>query len=582
MRFVLLLAIAGGAFTAACSRNAGVTRSSPADAPATVDTIAERQPSPAGVAAAHPLAVEAGLQILRAGGSAVDAAIAVQAMLGLVEPQSSGIGGGAFLMYYDASSASVSVFDGREIAPGAARPDMLLNDNGEPLSFAEAVISGRATGIPGVIPMLGMAHARFGKLPWHVLFTAAERVADSGFVVPPRLGRFVNGTAPQASQRDVRALFAGVNGAPVQTGDTLRNAAYAETMRALAAGGPRTLHESPFAEAIVSRTRAIPRGGTMTVADLAAYEPVEREALCRPFRVYVVCVPPPPSSGVALLQLLALLERTDLSERNANDPQAWFLFAEASRLMYADRDRYVADPAFVRVPVAGLLDSAYVASRAALIGQRAGAAPTAGQPPQALLPAPDNTNEARGTSHFVIIDREGNAVSMTTTVESLFGSGRAVNGFLLNNELTDFAFVPSDAGVPVANAVAGGKRPRSSMAPTVVLNADGSLRAVLGSPGGSAILGYNAKALLALLVWDMPIQDAFDLPNIIARGDAFNGEAARLPDAVRTGLEARGIVVRAGDGEDSGLHGVIVRDDGQLEGGADRRRDGVWRALEQQ
>jgi gamma-glutamyltranspeptidase/glutathione hydrolase len=534
----------------------------------------------AGVGAANPLAVEAGIEILKAGGSAVDAAVAIQAMLGLVEPQSSGVGGGGFLMHYQASTGRISVLDGREVAPAAATPTMFLGEDDKPLPFIDAVISGRATGVPGVMPMLGLAHARFGRLPWNRLFRGAIAAADGGFVVPRRLGRFASGQSVQAAQADVKALFSRPDGTPVQAGDVVRNRAYAITLRRLASRGPRALHEGPLARAIVARTRMPPRPGSMTLTDLSRYGPVERTPLCRPYREYVVCVPPPPSSGASLLQLLGILEHTDIADRAPDDPQAWYLFAQASRIMYADRDQYIADPAYVSVPVEGLLDAAYVASRAALIGDRAGPAPATGRPPGSASAA-DATREAQGTSHFVVVDEKGNVVSMTTTVESLFGSGRAVGGFMLNNQMTDFSFLPSVDGKPVANAVAGRKRPRSSMAPVIVLDRQGRFHAALGSPGGSAILAYVAKMLVGLLAWHLPVQQAIDLPNIYARGDNVFGEASKLSSQVVEGLAARGIVVKPGDGEDSGLHGVIARGPGNLEGGADPRRDGTWQTLDE-
>jgi gamma-glutamyltranspeptidase/glutathione hydrolase len=533
----------------------------------------------AGVAAANPLAVQAGVAILRAGGNAIDAAVAVQAALGLVEPQSSGLGGGAFLVYYDARTGRITAFDGRETAPAGATADMFMGPDGKPLSYADAVTSGRSTGAPGAIAMLGLAHERFGQLPWKELFGTATHAAEDGFIVPKRLARFAGGNFPQAKLPDAKALFSRPDGTPVQAGDTHRNPAYAATLRAIAAGGPRTLLEQPYAAKIAARTHQEPRPGTLQASDLAQYRPQVVEPVCRPYRVYVVCVPPPPSSGVSLLQMLAILERTDIATRGPEDPQAWFQFAEASRLMYADRDRYVADPAFVRVPVQGLLDPAYVATRAALIGESAGPAPTAGVPPGLTAKlGVDATNEAAGTSHFVVVDREGNVASMTTTVESLFGSGRAVDGFFLNNQLTDFSFRPVEDGVPVANAVAPGKRPRSSMAPTIVLDREGRFVAAVGSPGGSAILTYNAKTLVGLLAWGLTMQQAIDLPNLYARGGDFFGEVPKFPAAVLEGLKARGVEVKAGRGEESGLHGVIVRSGGTLEGGADPRREGEWRS----
>jgi gamma-glutamyltranspeptidase/glutathione hydrolase len=416
-------------------------------------------------------------------------------------------------------------------------------------------------------------------LPWSSLFDTATEAADAGFIVPKRLARFANSQFRQATLSDARALFGKPDGMIVQAGETLRNPDYAATLRTLSARGPRALLEPPIAGEIVARTSAEPRPGTLTVADLAAYRPLDKDALCHPYRIYVVCVPPPPSSGVSLLQLLAILERTDIADRGPADPQAWFLFAEASRLMYADRDRYVADPAFVTVPIEGLLDPAYVAGRAELIGERAGAAPAAGEPPGPVAArfGADATAEAAGTSHFVVVDARGNVASMTTSVESLFGSGRAVGGFFLNNQLTDFSFRAVEDGRPIANAVAPGKRPRSSMSPVIVLDRDGRLLAALGSPGGSAILAYNAKALIGLLDWNLPLQQAIDLPNLIARGQDFHGEIAKFPPEVVQGLAARGIELKGGRGEESGLHGVVLRDGGAVEGAADPRREGQWR-----
>ncbi|HSN72372.1 MAG TPA: gamma-glutamyltransferase family protein, partial [Steroidobacteraceae bacterium] len=421
----------------------------------------------AGVTAAHPYAVDAGLEVLRAGGSAIDAAVAVQAMLGLVVPESCGVGGGAFLLYYDAATGMTTAFDGREEAPAGATADMFLDENGEPLSYAEAVISGRAIGAPGVMPMLGLAHERFGRLPWNSLFGDAIDRAEEGYRVSRRLARWLTvERLPQLQSPDVQAIFAGPDGRFASEGELLRNPAYAASLRFIAEQGPRALFEDPLAARIVARARAEPRPGTLTAADLSRYRPRDGEPICNPFQGYTVCVPPPPSSGVSLLQMLAILDRTDIAARTPEDPRAWFLFAEAARLMYADRDRYVADPAYVDVPVDELLDPEYVASRAASIGERAGPVPTAGRFAR-YERAPDRTEEVPGTSHFVVIDDEGNVASMTTTVESVFGTGRAVGGFFLNNQLTDFSFIPVEDGRPVANAVAGGKRPRSSMSPVI-------------------------------------------------------------------------------------------------------------------
>jgi gamma-glutamyltranspeptidase/glutathione hydrolase len=527
------------------------------------------------VVAANPLAAEAGMEVLRRGGSAVDAAIAVEATLSLVEPQSSGIGGGAFLTHYDAATKRIEVYDGRETAPAGARADMFLDDGGKPLPFDTAVLSGRATGVPGLLKMLKLAHEEHGALPWRGLFGEPERIARQGFLVTPRLARFVNGTSPQAGAPDARAYFAKAGGGLVQAGDRLRNPAYADFLRRLASEGPDAFYRGPTAARMVARTRSGPIAGTMTLADLAAYRPVKREPLCGPYRVYLVCVPPPPSSGVGLLQLFALLERTDIAARGPGDPQAWFLFAEASRIMYADRDRFVGDPAFVSVPVAGLLEPAYLDARARLIGASAGAPPKAGTPTGAPVAARDTTLEPAGTTHFIVRDAKGNVVSMTATVESLFGSGRMVDGFFLNNEMTDFAFDPRDAeGRPSANAVAPGKRPRSSMTPLIMLDANRDFAGALGSAGGNAILAYVGKSLVAAVDWKVSMENALALPNLVARGANHQGEITKFPPGVLEGLRARGIDLRPGQGEDSGLTGVIVRA-GRLDGAADPRREGV-------
>jgi len=335
------------------------------------------------------------------------------------------------------------------------------------------------------------------------------------------------------------------------------------------------MYAGETAARIVARTRAAPLGGSMTMADLASYKPVKREALCRPVRAYLACVPPPPSSGVGLLQLMMLLERTDIAARGPTDPQAWYLFAEASRVMYADRDRYVADPAFAKVPVEGLLDSAYVEARARLIGPGAGAPPAAGQPAGALQVAADRTHEVAGTSHFIVRDADGNVVSMTTTVESIFGSGRMVDGFFLNNQMTDFSFAPVDeAGRPIVNAVAPGKRPRSSMTPMILLTRDGRFAGAIGSAGGNAILAYVGKSLVASIDWKLPMQDALAQPNLVARGKWFMGEVTKFSPDMLAALRAKGVDLRPGQGEDSGVHGVMIRD-GLVDGGYDPRREGV-------
>ncbi len=528
------------------------------------------------VIAANPLASEAGAEVLRRGGSATDAAIAVQAMLSLVEPQSSGIGGGAFMTYYDGTSGRISVYDGRETAPAQASSRMFLDFDGRPMSFSSAVLSGRSTGVPGVVALLDMAHRDHGKLPWNSLFGAAIRTADQGFFVSPRLQRMIDGRFPQNSAPDVVAYFGKADGSRLRAGDRLANRNYAAFLRRLAEQGPDALYKGSTAAKIVARIRSNAIPGAMTMADLANYRPIKREALCGPYRAYVVCGPPPPASGVGTLELLGLLERTDIAARGANDPVAWKIFAEASRLMYADRDQYVGDPAFVAVPVAGLLSPAYLDSRARQIGTVSpDVAPPAGTPPGALETAPDKTLEPAGTSHFVVRDSAGNVVSMTTTVESIFGSGRMVDGFFLNNQLTDFSFSPVDGdGRPVANAVAPLKRPRSSMTPLILTTRDGRFAGAIGSAGGNAILAYVVKSLIAAIDWNEPMQQALAEPNLVARGTKYQGEVTKFSPDVLAGLKAQGIIVLPGQGEDSGVHGVMIRDNGRVDGGYDPRREG--------
>jgi len=521
------------------------------------------------VAAAHPLAVEAGMEVLRKGGDAVDAAIAIQAMLGLVEPQSSGLGGGAFMVRYDARTRMVNVYDGRETAPAGATPDMFLAPDGKPSPFSTVVVSGRASGVPGVARMLALAHDRHGVLPWRDLFATTARTADRGFPVTERTIRMIALSGPKATAPDLVAYFRNGEGKPIKAGETLRNPAYAAFLRRLAAEGPDALYRGETARRIVARVHEGSLPGAMTERDLAGYRPVERAALCNPYRVYVLCVPPPPSSGVGLLELMGMIERTDIGKRGPADPVAWVRFAEASRLMYADRDAYVGD--VPDVPVKGMLAPDYIAARAALVSDRLSPAPAPGTPPGAGVARIDATGEVGGTSHFVVIDARGNAVSMTTTIESFFGSGRMVDGFFLNNQMTDFSFVPRGP-----NAIGPGKRPRSSMVPTVILWPDRRLAGAIGSPGGNAILGYVGKALTGMVEWKMPVAEALALPNLIARGNAITGEAERFDARLSAGMAARGLVIRGSAGESSGLQGVLIHD-GRFDGGADPRRDGVAR-----
>lgn len=525
--------------------------------------------------AANPLAAHAGIDILKRGGSAVDAAIAMQAMLSLVEPQSSSVAGGAFMTYFDARTGSVTIYDGREVAPAQAATSMFLDPSGNPLPFNTAVLSGRATGVPGVLRMLELAHREHGKLAWKSLFGEARRTADEGFIVSPRLGRMIHADFAENHAPDVIRYFTKPDGSLLNAGDRLVNKPYADFLRRLAVDGASALYAGSTGAKIVARTRAGPLGGTMTMADLANYRPIKRRPVCGPFNIYLLCTTPPPASGVGLIELMMMLDRTDIADRSADDPRAWYLFAEASRLMYADRDKYVGDPAYVSVPVAGMIDPAYIRSRAALIGAAAGPPPSAGTPPGAQRVGADATVDPTGTTHLIIRDAAGNVVSMTTTVESIFGTGRMVDGFFLNNQLTDFSFSPMDAqGHPAANAVRAGKRPRSSMVPTILLSRDGRFAGAIGSAGGNAILAYVAKCLVAAVDWKEPMVKALADPNLVARGPNFQGEVDKFSPQVLAGLAQRGVSLRPGQGEDSGVTGVLIRN-GKIDGAADPRREGI-------
>ena len=533
------------------------------------------------VAAAHPLAAEAGLAMLRAGGTAMDAAIAAQMVLTLVEPQSSGVGGGALLLHRDAASRALAAWDGRETAPAAATPGLFLRD-GRPMPFFDAVVGGRSVGVPGAVRMLEAAHRAHGRLAWGALFAPAIRLAEQGFAVSPRLAQAIAADAERLS-RDLgaRALFFTPDGAPLPAGHMLRNPDLAETMRALAREGADALHHGPIAEAIAAAVRGHPTNpGGMTTEDLAAYAPVRREALCAPYRAWRVCgFPPPSSGGVAVAQILGLLARFDLAALDPNGAEAVHLLAEAGRLAFADRNLFLADPDFVRVPVRGLTDPGYLAERAALIArERAIATPAPGDPPWrdgASPIAPQPPQPEAGTSHLSIVDAAGNAVAMTTTIESAFGARMLVRGFLLNNQLTDFAFSPEAAGRAVANRVEPGKRPRSSMSPTLVFDADGRLVAVVGSPGGARIIHYVARTLVALLDWGMEPQAAVALPHAGTIGTALDLEAGSPLAALAPALTARGHSVRL-MAMPSGLQVIVLaRDAPRLRGGADPRREGI-------
>ncbi len=528
------------------------------------------------VAAAEPDAVDAGLKVLKRGGSAVDAAVAIQAVLGLEEPQSSGLGGGAFMTFYDAKTHQVTAYNGRETAPAGATPEMFESAPGKPMNKGVAIVGGRSAGVPGAVAMLHLAQSQHGKLAWSSLFADAEALADGGFTVPARMANAASSGAPQASQPDAVSYFTKADGTKVKAGDTMKNPAYAATLRKLAAEGPKAILEGSIAAEIIAKLHEGSQPSSMTLKDLAGYKPKATPAVCRPYLSYTVCVPPAPSGGPAVLEGLGILAHTDVAA-HPNDTQGWYLFSQASRLMYVDRDRYFGDPDFVDVPTEGLLEPAYLESRARLINpDKAGPPPMPGKPRGAGVRAPDATHEPGGTTHFVIVDAAGNAVSMTTTVESIFGDGKMVGGFFLNNQLTDFSFVPKDAdGAAAANAVAGGKRPRSSMSPAIVLDKQGKFVLGTGSPGGPSIIAFTLKVLVGVLSWKMPVQDAISAPNLIGFDNFYASEPARYPPGVVAGLAAKGVTVRGGGfGEGSGEQGVEATANG-LRGGADPRREGV-------
>lgn len=522
------------------------------------------------VAAANPLATDAGVDILRAGGGALDAAIAVQMVLGLVEPQSSGLGGGAFLLHWAERDRKLSSYDGRETAPARAQPDRFMGADGRPQGFVEAVVSGRSVGVPGVLRMLELAHRHHGRLAWARLFEPAIRLAEQGFPMSPRLHRLLEGERELRNSATARALYYGADDRPKAVGTRIANPEYAATLRAVAAFGADAFYAGAIAEDIVSAVRGHARAGDLTLADLAGYRAVERDPVCLPYRATRVCSMGPPAGGAVVLQMLGILERTGLRGAAPNSAAALHYFSEAGRLAYADRGRYLADPDFVPVPLAGMLDPDYLERRARQVGERSLGRAEAGRPRGARSQADVPETSPAGTSHVSIVDGRGDAVSMTTTIESAFGSRILVRGFLLNNQLTDFSF---SAGA--ANRIEGGKRPRSAMSPVIVFGANGAVHSVLGSPGGPAIINYVARTLVAMIDWKLDAQAAVSLPH----GGSMNGptelERGTAYELLAPALRARGHEVRLADFT-SGLH-VIERVPEGWRGGADPRREGVAR-----
>ncbi len=527
------------------------------------------------VVSANPLASAAGQQVLAAGGSATDAAIAVQLMLGLVEPQSSGIGGGLFMLHFDQSQKKLQTIDGRETAPAAAHPDW-FKVNGKTLDWRTAYVGGKSVGSPGVIRALFDAHQRWGKLPWAQLFTPAIQTAEQGFAVSPRLAKLLaiyqgGGLSHFAASRD----YFYPKGKPLQAGQTLKNPAYAALLKKIASDGPNAFYLGDNAKAVIATVNlAAVNPGQLSAADLADYQAVERTPVCQSYRKFNVCGMAPPSSGsLAVLQILGMLEQYDIAAMPVNSAKALHLFAQASRLAFADRERFIADPAFSSVPVAGLLSRDYLRKRGALIGAQDAQHVLSGEPEGATALSSSQAVEFENTSHFSIVDAKGNAVSVTTSIENAFGSGLWVNGYLLNNQLTDFSLEASVDNLLVANRVEAKKRPRSSMAPMMVFNQQGELVMLAGSPGGSRIINYVAQALVAMIDWQLDPQQAADLPKVTHRNDFLALEQgtdleALLPKMQELGYQAKMVELN------SGLH-LIKKSATGWQGGADPRREGM-------
>ena len=538
------------------------------------------------VAAANPLATDAGYQVLRAGGTAVDAAIAVQMVLTLVEPQSSGIGGGAFLIHFDGHT--VKAFDGRETAPSAATEKMFQNAEGKAVSFYDGVVGGRSVGAPGVLRMLELAHKQYGKLPWASLFAPAIKLAEEGFAVSPRLNIMLK--AEQHLKKDpvAAAYFYDTEGNPWPVGYMLKNAELAKVLREIALGGADAFYTGQIARDIETKVKGHPTNpGLLTAADIANYQAKVRHPVCTNYKSWTVCgMPPPSSGGIAIAQMLGMLETRDIRSLAPKDgvlnADAIHLFSEVGRLAYADRGRYVADTDFVPLPgnsAKALLDRKYLADRAALITDKSIGQAKFGVPPAtAMALGIDNSPELPSTSHISIVDAVGNAISMTTTIEDAFGSRQMVRGFLLNNQLTDFSFDPADTNGPVANRVQPGKRPRSSMAPTLVFEkGTEKLFLTTGSPGGSAIINYVAKVLVGTMDWGLNVQQAISLPNFGSRNGPTELEQGRVPDDVVDQLKAKGHNVRLME-QTSGLQGIMrttIHGEEMWFGGADPRREGI-------
>jgi len=529
------------------------------------------------IAAANPYAANAGRAVLNRGGNAIDAMVTTQLVLGLVEPQSSGLGGGAFLVYYDAENERLTTFDGRETAPMAATPTLFQDDEGEKLAFWDAVVGGLSVGTPGTVKLMYETHRSHGALDWAGLVQPAIDLAENGFEVSERLHQMIASDEERLSVHpDTRAYFFGEDGNPHAVGHVLKNQAYADSLKKIATEGADAFYTGPIAQAIVDKVRNAANPGVLSMADLANYSIREREPVCVNYRDHDVCGMGPPSSGALTVgQILGLVQPYDLTESGPTSIESWRLIGDASRLAFADRNRYMADSDYVPMPTEGLVSPEYLQQRSLLLNSgKALESVSAGSPEwdHAMLMADDESIEFKSTSHFSIVDSDGNVVSITTTIENGFGSRLMSGGFLLNNELTDFSFATHNDGVPIANRVEPGKRPRSSMAPTIVMK-DGQPYMVVGSPGGSRIIGYVAKTIIAHLDWGMNVQEAINMPHAVNRFGTYDLEEGTGATDLQAGLEALGYEV-AIRGLNSGLHAIVI-DNGVLMGGADPRREGI-------
>ncbi|MEZ8305707.1 gamma-glutamyltransferase [Vibrio splendidus] len=530
------------------------------------------------VTAANPLATQAGADVLARGGNAIDAMVAVQLMLGLVEPQSSGIGGGAFLVYFDGKDKQLKTYDGRETAPLDATPRLFQDENGQPLKFYDAVVGGRSVGTPGTVQLLWDTHQKYGKLEWASLIKPIAQLAEKGFTISPRLATLIENDQQRLSRFvTTKAYFFNADGSPKTAGTQLKNPEYAATLNAISKNGAKAFYQGEISADIINTVQtAKGNPGVLAQKDFDAYSIKQREPVCSAYESYQVCGMGPPSSGALTVgQILAMTEQFDLKSWGPNDAKSWQVLADASRLAFADRGMYMADQDYVPMPTQGLVNTDYLQERAQLItAGKALESASSGTPPwdHAMQRSQDVSIELPSTSHFNIVDSDGNVVSMTTTIENAFGSRLMVRGFLLNNELTDFSFKTHNDGKPIANRLEPGKRPRSSMAPTIIMQDDKPYMAI-GSPGGSRIIGYVAQAIIAHTQWDMDIQQAINQPHFLNRFGTLDLEKGTSAENFTPELEKMGFEVNVRD-LNSGLHAIRITKDG-LEGAADPRREGA-------